>query len=337
MASDSNPGDEPPPWFGPGYPTAENLELLWSLESPRSNFDFFAPFEHSFMNPDWVHATDRITPSPETQVATQRPPDGAAYWDPPDPLEHDDNERAPPKTWNPFPPGPLPPPRYLPPETHSIPPIPPIIPPLSGYNTDSRNVSSLSINLPPIDMVRLPSIEEEPADILPTIYENSLVEKASLPACREPSADSPPSSGPIMHQTYPATVQQSDSGYGTISVGGSFEHQLANKLSIVEEGDAIQRSPSGVIMESIIENDEADNVTIFSDSGSLASREGLLATKLAEKLRSDLKIHAGDIDSFRDLEAVLPAIFKNFALEMAQSSNNQFGRDAMFYVYKNNE
>ncbi|KXJ91144.1 hypothetical protein Micbo1qcDRAFT_108023, partial [Microdochium bolleyi] len=80
-----------------------------------------------------------------------------------------------------------------------------------------------------------------------------------------------------------------------------------------------------------------DATTEFSDAESLASREDFLTFKLAAKLRDDLGIDCIDEDVWSNLENILPDLFKDFAVDIAQESNSQLARNTMYYAYKNKQ
>lgn len=80
-----------------------------------------------------------------------------------------------------------------------------------------------------------------------------------------------------------------------------------------------------------------ETMTEFSDSGSLASHEETLSTKLAAKIRADLGTKTISVQSTERLQLTLAEKFKDFAIHIAQDTAGQCGRDTMYYVYKNAE
>jgi len=130
--------------------------------------------------------------------------------------------------------------------------------------------------------------------------------------------------------------QQSDSGYGTFSVGRSLFHGELDRTLVIYEEDP-EQGKEDLACDSSIQNDTLDAITEFSDAESLVMRESFLAHKLVDKMRDDLGISAVDLATITYLKGILPGLFKGFAVELAQQTGNQLGRDVRYHVHKNKE
>ncbi|KAH7026265.1 uncharacterized protein B0I36DRAFT_330258 [Microdochium trichocladiopsis] len=153
-----------------------------------------------------------------------------------------------------------------------------------------------------------------------------------------PPFTQPPMGGSLHNPTHRDgnLEQQSDSGYGTFHTGRSLIHSGLDKFSVLSEEDLDQAMEVLACTDSI-ENDTLDTMTEFSDAGSLAMREDFLAHKLIEKMIDDLNIREVDDITAGHLKEILPGLFKDLAVEIAQHTGSQPGRDIMFHVYKNKE
>lgn len=153
-----------------------------------------------------------------------------------------------------------------------------------------------------------------------------------------PFAELPPTEHLLDDPRHPdgSFEKQSDSGYGTFSMGRSLLHGELDKISVIDEND-LEQAVEELRCNDSTENDMLDNMTEFSDAGSLTMREKPLANRLIKKIKSDLNIRDSDQGVAERLKETLPELFRDFAVENAQQTGSQFSRDMMFHVWKNKE
>lgn len=361
MASDSNAGDEVSPSLFPLYPTDE------VLEGDRESLDHFVPSERhdaAFSSLDrppfincmcgmtyddgntiyckscgsWQHITCYYPYN--TQDARQAGFTHSCMDCRCPPLDYQDSSFPDaldavftPRTWsNSTPLAPFMPHKSTAFQTETFLPTPEVTPVVfANYHTSTPSTSA-SVVARFQDPRALPT-----PDMNYTIQESALRGelRQSYPATQfsaQESADEDSSE----EEDYDVDAEDDDtddpssrtllqSQVGSISAG------------FVEPVSWLKPAPQDASSGFIAENYGLDNVTVFSDPGEFGCQEDVLASRFAEKVRSDLDIHPTSIEAARGLETVLPRLFKDFALAIAHVSDNQLGRDTMYHVYKNSE
>ncbi|KAH7140297.1 hypothetical protein B0J13DRAFT_637783 [Dactylonectria estremocensis] len=110
------------------------------------------------------------------------------------------------------------------------------------------------------------------------------------------------------------------------------EHQSANNLPQADSAGSGNEN-----CDELESSASLDNATEYSDAGSLITREGFYSSALARKIWNDLGVYELSDENLEKFTRVLPELLKNFALEIADASKDQVGRDTMFHVHKNRE